>query len=391
MDPLAIKLSLMVRFSKTKALLGALFTLVVVGAVVVCMLGGEPRLRGSVQLYLVPALLILCSSVSFAGVKLPRIIVGIAAIGILGGAVVRYADFGLRPGAIEIAPFSDDALQSNTRIFRDKVRKLWGKQSSALFGVGSVTISSESAAQRLLRERPNVGGIVWGGERRLHVSVRPSAPISLRGLPEDSVAVRYLDEWHVSDLSVITELPRFGLSEVMNLPTFEFTARVLRAVMQLPAALGADEGAESFEHDLRIAATIKAAWTSIEHLAVPKLILGNHYLLRAISGPELQWGDLKCAESSFASARAFLQNRRDSAFMSILLNNEAILRAFKAEYSVEVPKLREQVQNNLATAVGYRERVTDGDPQDSMWMVVESNKTALGAAVWDNSQDGSPG
>jgi len=372
----------MERSSKSKVLLAGLFGLAVVGALTVFILGNEPKSRENVQLFVVPVLLILSSFVSLGGSKLPKAVVGVAAIVLLSGAIVRYGDIGLGQGAIEISPFTGDALQSSTRIFRDKVRKLWGKQASTLLGVGSVAITSQSDAQDLLTKRPSLGGVLWGGERRLNISVRATKPVSLRTLPSDSVAVRYMDEWAISDLGIITRIPNFGMSQIMNLPTYEFTARTLRSLFQLPFALGAREGAESFEHDLRIAATIKAAWTSIEHLAVPKLILGNHYLIRAISGSELQWGELVCAEASFASARAFLNKRRGSAFMAIVLNNEAILRAFKAEHVIQTGELRDQARGGLVTALKHRENLKEFDPGDGLWEVILKNSAALREANW---------
>jgi hypothetical protein len=372
----------MERSSQSKVLLAGLFGLTVVGALAVFTLGNEPKMRGNVQLFVVPVLLLLSSFVSLGGSKLPKAVLGVAAIGILSGAIARYADIGLSQGAIEISPFAGDALQSGTRIFRDKVRKLWGRQASTLLGVGSVAITSQSDAQALLTKRPTLGGVLWGGERRLNISLRATKPVSLRTLPSDSVAIRYMDEWGVSDLGIITQIPSFGMSQIMNLPTYEFTARILRSLAQLPSALGAVDGAEGFEHDLRIAATIIAAWTSIEHVAVPKLILGNHYLIRAISGSDLQWGDLMCAEASFASARAFLKKRRGSAFMATILNNEAILRAFKSEHVIRARELQDQARGGLVTALKHRENLKEGDPSDGLWEVIVNNSNALRKANW---------
>jgi hypothetical protein len=117
-------------------------------------------------------------------------------------------------------------------------------------------------------------------------------------------------------------------------------------------------------------------------VAVPKLILGNHYLIRAISGSELQWGELVCAEASFASARAFLNKRRGSAFMAIVLNNEAILRAFKAEHVIQTRELRDQARGGLVTALKHRENVKEFDPGDGLWEVILKNSAALREANW---------
>lgn len=353
-----------------------------VGAIVVVALGGAQVVRGSVQLALFPLLLLVLSALSLRGVRLPRVLVGLSAIGVLCGAIVRYSDVGLDPGAFGVARFDSDPLENTTRIFRDRVRRFMGERSLAKVGTVGFTIHSESEAREALKEHPQLGGVVWGGERWITVSIPPAAPISLGSLPQSSFARERLRELGVSDLQIISQVPGFGISKGLDAATAEFVGRFLRVAQTFPAVLAGERDSTDIELYLLATVLTKAHWTTAQHLAAPKWMLGTLYLTRAISGPELSWGDLLCAESSLRSARILsLKSGGNPAVLSAILNNESVLQLLKAEYSTNPEKSMSGITTNLLKAFHLKKRSELATLEPHYWDPIAFNMKALGIPV----------
>ncbi|NDF15996.1 hypothetical protein EB061_11880, partial [bacterium] len=173
------------------------------GAIVIAVLGGQESVRSTVQLAIFPVVVLLLSALTLKGLRLPRMLVGLAAVGVLCGAIVRYSDVGLQEGVFAIAPFTSDTLENKTMIFRDNVRRFAGERGASIIGTIPARVSTEEEARGMLAQRPQLGGIIWGSERWIHVSSRLSPPVSLRQMPERSYARERLKELGFSDLRLI--------------------------------------------------------------------------------------------------------------------------------------------------------------------------------------------
>ena len=369
----------MKRAVSTKTLVTCAVATSLLGAIVVVALGGAQAVRGTVQLALFPLVLLLLSALSLRGVRLPRILVGLSAIGVLCGAIIRYSDVGLEAGAFGVARFESDPLENATRIFRDRVRRFMGERSLAKFGVIGLNIRSESEARDALKERPQLGGIVWGGERWVSVSIPPAAPVSLGALPQSSFAQKRLHELGVKDLRIISQAPGFGISKALDAATSEFVGRFLRVVPIFPAALTDESDSTDLELHLMSAVLTKAHWTTSEHIAAPKWMLGTLYLMRAISGPELSWGDLLCAEASLRSARIIaLKSGGNPALTSAILNNESVLQLLKAGHSSKPNEQISHARANLVKALHLRKRSLVAPLEPHYWDPISFNLKALG-------------
>lgn len=369
----------MKRVVSAKVLIVCAVAVSLLGAITVVALGGAQAVRGTVQLAVFPLMLMLLSALSLKGVRLPRLLIGLSAIGVLCGAIVRYSDVGLEPGAFGVARFARDPLENTTRIFRDRTRAFMGEKAITKLGVIGGDIQSEKEAREALRERPQLSGVVWGAESWVTISIAPSAPVSLESLPESSFARKRLRELGVRDLLVISQAPEVGISKGLDPATSEFIGRLLRVVPEFPTALRDERDLSDMEAQLRIAAAIQARWTTSAHLAAPKWMLGTLHLMRAISGSEVSWGDLVCAEVSFRSARIIaIKTGAPPSLYAAILNNESILQILKAEYSPDPDKVKKAARANVVKAFNLRNRSKLAPLEPRYWDPVADNLKALG-------------
>jgi len=353
----------------------------IVAAVATALLGGQEAIRGSVQLCVFPILLFLLSGLRMKGIGLPRVLVGLSAIGVLCGAIVRYSDVGLQDGAYGVARFEGDALESRTRIFRDNVRRFIGGGASSQVGVIAPRVASEDAARAVLRDRQQLTGVLWGSERWINVSSRPAQPISLRQMPATSYARQRLQELGLPDLLLIDHAPWFGLSKGLDPASFEFVGLMLRASRITPRPVTAESVSSNLEHILQRASSIQASWSSSDHLAAPKLALGTHYLTRALSGPTLEWGDLRCAESSLRSARIIVNRGRNPVLKAAVYNNEAVIRILMAEQSARPELLMREARLRFKQAYLTKQDSKLASFEPTYWDPIAANMRALGMEI----------
>jgi len=373
--------SRMKRFSSTTMLLVGSVLVSVAGAVVTALFGGQEALRGSVQLGVFPILVLLLSALRMREVRLPRIVVGLSAIGILGGAIVRYSDLGLQEGAYGIARFEADPLENKTRIFRDNVRRFMGQQGASHVGVITTRVDSEADARNVLAERPQLGGVIWGSERWLQVSTRLSPPISLRQMPDTSYARQRLHVLGLPDLWLIDHAPLFGLSNGLDTGSFEFIGRFVRASSMSPQMMGAETISPVLEQLLQRASSIQASWSASDHLAAPKLKLGAHYVAQAVYSPTVEWGDLLCAEATLRSARLILNKGGSPELKAAVYNNEAVLRILAASESANPELLLKEARLRLKQAYLTKKHSQLATLEPAYWEPIKANMKALGMEI----------
>lgn len=354
-------------------LLAVLLLVSFAGAIVITVLGGQESVRSTVQLVIFPIVVLLLSALTLKGLRLPRILVGIAAIGVLCGAIVRYSDVGLQDGSFVVAPFTSDTLENKTMIFRDNVRRFAGERGASLIGAIPARISTEEEARDMLAQRPQLGGIIWGSERWIHVSSRLSPPVSLSRMPEGSYARERLRELGLSDLRLLTQAPWVGLSKGLDVRTYEFVGRFARASVMWSHRMKDFASSRELEHLLQRASSIQAAWTSSEHLAAPKIMLGTYYLTQAISGHDVEWGDLRCALASYRSARLILKKRGNPALMAAIRNNEAVIKILLSNLSVNPAMEMRRAGAELQQAYATRKRSRLLALEPSYWDPIQAN------------------
>ena len=368
----------MKRFSSTTVLLLGSVLISVVGAVVTAMFGGQEAIRSTVQLGVFPILLLLLSGLTVKGVRLPRVLVGLAAIGVLCGAIVRYSDVGLQDGAFGVTRFESDPLENKTRIFRDNVRRFAGPGATSRVGVIAPRVASEADARKVLSERAQLGGVVWGSERWVTISPRLSPPVSLRQMPETSYARRRLSELGLADLFLITQAPSISLSKGLDASSFEFIGGMMRAASMVPHLTSGETVSPELEHLLQRVSSIRAMWSSSVHLAAPKLTLGTYYVLQALYPPTLEWGDFECGEASLRSARVILNKGGNPELKAAVYNNEAVLRVLTASVSAHPELLMKEARLRFKQAYLTMKDSQLATLEPAYWEPIEANMKALG-------------
>lgn len=367
-----------------KTLITAALSVSILGAIVVGILGGAQGVRGTVQLGVFPFLLIILSALTLRGTRIPRVLVGLSAIGVLCGAIVRYSDVGLKPGAFGIARFEGDSLETTTRILRDRARGFLGEGALTKLGVLGITVRTEGEAREALKEHSQLAGILWGSERWINISAAPVPPISLTSLPETSFARKRMRELGIKDLQIITYVPWIGVAQALDVATAEFLGSYLRIFREFPNALRGAPTAGDIELQLRSTSWIRARWTTSEHIAAVKWMLGTLHLMRAISGPELDWGEFKCAEASFDGTRlTAIKTGGNLALNAAIYNNDAVLRILTAEYNAHPAKEIKEAEVKLHRAYTLRKRAPVAPYVPGYWDPIIRNMTGVGIVASD--------
>lgn len=367
-----------------KTLITAALSVSIIGAIVVGALGGAQGVRGTVQLGVFPFLLLILSALTLRGTRIPRVLVGVSAIGVLCGAIVRYSDVGLKPGAFGIARFKGDSLETTTRILRDRARVFLGEGALTKLGVLGITVRSEGEARDALKEHPQLAGILWGSERWINISSAPVAPLSLASLPENSFARQRMRALGVKDLQIMTYVPWIGVAQALDAATAEFVGSFLRISRDFPNALRGVSTAGDIELQLRGAAWIRARWTTSEHIGAIKWMLGTLHLMRAISGPELDWGEFKCAEASFDGTRLIaVKTGGNLALNAAIFNNESVLRILTAEYTAQPDKELKEAEVKLHRAYTLKKRAPVAPYVPGYWEPIIRNMKGIGVVTAD--------
>jgi|GEM_PF-3022500 len=320
--------SVSARSSPTSTLL-LLSVVVVVFFVVGCV--GDRRTHALLQLILLPVTLFLVSRVKIAGVGIPKWVFALAVTGSLLGAALTYTHVDLVRGAFIVVPSRSDANDSDIKIRRDRIRRALGAAGLTLVGSHPREFSSQVDAQGLLHDNDMLGGVVWGSSRWLTVSLRNYQALSLTSLSNQSLAHRYLTEHHLSDLRVIAGVGSIGISDGLDPTTLLFIGKLIPLWRDFPAQLrGESEDDEDFEIRVRSLAGLKANWTSFGHRALPMWMAGTYHLMRAISSPQLERGELLCSISSFHAALTQLRPSDNPELQIAIRNNLALAILFEA-------------------------------------------------------------
>lgn len=372
----------MTEYRRSTIILITAFALSGIGALSIGLLGGDALTRGIVQLCIAPLFVLLFSRVGFNGIRMPRLLVGFALIGVLTGAVARYSERTGESGNVLIATFASDPLRSNVRVLRENINRQITREGGALVEFADRSITSQGDARRFLAEHPERGGIIWGSIRWINLTLQPSPPVRLADLPVESIGHTVMRDYGIADLQLITSVPELGISMGLNAATLEFLGRIIPLVRDASRRLSTLNEDPLFEQGLRMASSPRADWLSLGHRAIPMALTGTYHLLRAISGETLQEGELSCAEISFKMARAQIPAKDNPEFMALILNNEAIVDFFRAASRGEGVDARLGLEQGIGRAFAMRSRKNASANAGTYWEPLAENLIAVRSAPW---------
>lgn len=342
------------------------------GALGIAVSGGSSHARLIAQLLVLPCVLIAFSRMAIQSVRLPRIIIGVVCIAALSGAVARYRDLSLHSGAFLVARFDGDRLSTQTTIVRDRIRSVLGAGALTKVGAHERVVRSSEEAREVLKEHPKVLAVVWGGERWLNVSMRVPEPVKLSSFPKESLAGQFLVEHKISDLSLVTGVPTFGLSQSLDFNSSRFIGLLINPLNGFVNALRSAEESSQFEEEVREAAALKSTWSSFAHRSFPMWMTGTYHLTRALRSTGEENGDFTCALASFRAAKSNLRGD-NPALEAAILNNEAILRLVRADTVLDAREQRAMARDALLGAARLRKKPEASLDEAGVWGAIKSN------------------
>ncbi len=352
-------------------------SLAAAGGIAIQAFGGGAHARSVGQLLLFVLVLAALCRASLGGIAIPRWVWAPAVLTASLGAILRHAALDVSESAFVIAPLVQDTLQADTKILRDRMRDSASHDGGVHIGTVSRLIGSAADAERLLHSDASVWGVVWGTPRWMNVSLRMSPPISLAALPPESYARKFLRERRVPDLAVAVSVPWLGISHAKLPATGHFLGSLAEALPAFPKILVQPRDEAELEMQLRGISALQAAWTSNAHRAVPFWMTGTYHLVRAVSGPQLERGELKCALESFARAQAQLLPGNNREAQIAIANNQGIATLLAAAGEREFRGAKREVSASWSriAAKGSRRRAAGEQPVGLA--VVQSNLKAL--------------
>lgn len=314
------------------------------GAVAIAAAGGGAAARSWGQLATFVVVLLLLVPMAPGGVKVPSVLLVCSAVAALLGFALRLTALDISESSFIVAQLAEDKLQADAKILRNRMRSAVANESPVHVGTISRRVTRAEEAQEILRSDPSVFGVAWGTTRWTSVSLRALPPLWTSSLPQDSYARRALERRGIQPQQIIVSVPTIGLSDAKLPATGQFLGRLAQVWPRYSTALTNGVGADSIEFELRSMSAIKAGWTSNGHRALPMWMTGTLHLIRAISGPELEAGELQCALRAFDSARAQLLPGNNKELQVAILNNLAVATLYRG--GVDLGSKQSQRQAN---------------------------------------------
>ncbi|MFN4896029.1 MAG: hypothetical protein ACK5GN_01110 [Pseudomonadota bacterium] len=311
-------------------------------------------LRAKFQLGVFPLVLLMLVWLVTAGVKIPKLILMLASAGVAGGAFMHFSHVNLAAGAFLISTAGDQELRQETKIYRDRLRRAISSDAENLVGIYPGAIRDAIAARRILERGASLGGVIWGGSRWMSVVLRQYDPIGVSVFPEHSVAKQVLESQGSPEFLLIRSVPSVGLSHGKERGTVHFLAEVVRAWSALPLMVSPGAKSGEFEGALESVARTQSRWTSRAHMALPLWLSATVHLVRAVEGPFLQDGELRCAVSQLREALSLFRTNDNPALEMAVRNNYSFALLVQAEFSGDRKKYRQKALRQLAAAMKLR-------------------------------------
>lgn len=329
--------------------------------------------RPTAQLIVAPALLFVAWQIRLFSVRIPLAVLAVASVGLIVGVAFRYSHVTLSKGAFLISTLSDQGLQQEAKIYRDKMRRVVGANGDSLIGLHNGRITQAVQARELLDRSPRLGGVVWGTVRWMTASLQTYSPLGFSSFGAESAARDYLARHSISDLLVVRSIPSVSISHADTRASIAFLAGVSRLWRAVPQVVVPGHDQPEFD-DLAIGlGRMKARWTSQAHLAFPLWLAGTRHLVRALEQSELDIGELRCAVTQLKQAIKQCRGRKSPQLEAAARSNYALALLLYADSSPKRERFRKAALRHLAVAVRWRKRRVDGA------LTASHNLKALGA------------
>ena len=260
--------------------------------------------------------------------SIPRKLLLVALAGGLIGAGIAYGPPPDRTGSFLIARFPDDPLESETRIFREKVNEVAHKTGVVATRYFDAFTSNQDVRRFLARD-PDARPVVWGTSRWMNISFPPK--VFDQRLSEGAETVQ-----KYTGLLVVNYVPTIGLSFKPQNGTIDFIAKLFAGYFGHEKKARKAQSAEADEAQLLFlsqASSLIHGWSDWAHRAFPSWVAGNRHLYASVENGKFQIGELNCAINSYNRARRYFKGGSNPELLAAVLNNEAIAFELRATFT----------------------------------------------------------
>ena len=293
------------------------------------------------QAFVFPFVLVLLAQVSVFSHRINFwVITGGAVLGLFSIAYSFTSPLHIGRGGALIARLSSDELQTETRIFRERINKFLSYSTHVTAHSFFEEFDSYSEVRDFIENHPRISLVTWGSTRWINIAFRTEEPVSLKEL---GLETGFSD---ASSLKIIKSIPVIGMSYEPTNDTASFIADIL---------VGVSDGGRKFTKEdrqlaLQHAATQRATWSSFAHRTYAFWLLGNLYLEEAFQNEEISRGSLNCALDSYKRGLQFLRKNDNPELEAALYNNYAIALFLQAMFEGDI-KFKETAFKHFKMAV----------------------------------------
>jgi hypothetical protein len=316
--------------------------------------------RPVAQLMLAPALLLVAWQTRIFSVRIPAFVLALASVGVLLGVAFRYSHVTLSKGAFLLSTVSDQDLQQETKIYRDKMRRVIGAGGDSFVGLYGTRITQEAQARELLDRAPQLGGVVWGSMRWITASLQEYPELSLSSFGAETVADDYLKRYGLPDLLLARSIPSVSLSDADSRASIAFLAGVVKLWRDAPQVLLPGHDRQEFDAVATGLSRMRARWTSGAHLAFPLWLAGTRHLVRVLEQPELEFAELRCAVVQLKQAIRQCKGQGTPQLEAAARSNYALALLLYADSSPKRARFRKGALRQFAAAARASQKGRSG-------------------------------
>jgi len=306
--------------------------------------------KAKLQVFLAPVIFLVFAKISVASQRIPRLVLLCALCGVVLGAIFQFSHISLQRGAFLVATVSEQDLKQESKIYRDRIRRILGASGESLVGLYHGKIDKASDARAVLQRTPSLGGVLWGAERWMTASLRENAPLSLASFPEDSAAQALLRDLSIADLLIATSVPSLGMSHGHQAATVYFLGSIIPLWRAVPEVIAPRSELGDLEGKAYTLARMQARWTSRQHVAFPMWLVGTYHLVRALEKPQVETAELDCAAKILREALMQFYSSDNRALEAAVRNNYALALLVQATSLEHETKLWGRAMKQLSRA-----------------------------------------
>lgn len=274
----------------------------------------------SQQLVALPFLIILLGAIVVWLAPKPKATILVLLIGSCFALVDAVLSQRIPRADFLVAARQDDPHLGVTRIFAKNLAGAIGANGPTV-AIAPVRVATRRAAQQLLRDHPSTKAVLWGTQRWLRVSMRPTSPQSLASLLLPAV---HLPDW-LLDAQIVPGIDDVGLRLEKSGSSTLFLRDLLHGVF-----LGTNLASDArYIAALEGATSWSSGWSTRAHQAYPHLLLGNAYFTKAVRMSFNSSQMLGCAALAYRRGLALMQAQDNPPLYFGLRNNLAVLQILR--------------------------------------------------------------